>query len=446
MNEFITTDASAIYAEIITSLESSVGEPLYPGDERRIFGEALVALVVSLFNSMNDAAKQKMLRYARGSVLDALGERAGVQRIGESPASTTLRFSIEAPLEENVIIPQGTRVTNDSTHYFATVGAAVITAGETSVEVEARSVGGGTEFNGFEPGTITTIVDPVLYVDEVTNTTITTGGDDVESDDSFRERIKAAPSMLSTAGPVNSYKYWAMSADSSIADVVVKSETEVITRELDVTAQKAYKGGSQLQPDTLVVYKADGAEAAKETDYTATFEDELLTITITPGGALKDAAKIKISIETANEGVVKIIPICDGGQIPDQTILQKVYDACNADEVRPLTDMVKVEAPTVETYDIELTYYTTAADESGCIQTVESAGGAIDKFNDWQCAELGRSINPDKLRALILAPTEEGAVAATRVEITKPTFREISDTSIARFSGTKTIKHEVTAR
>ena len=157
MNEFITTDASAIYAEIITSLESSVGEPLYPGDERRIFGEALVALVVSLFNSMNDAAKQKMLRYARGSVLDALGERAGVQRIGESPASTTLRFSIEAPLEENVIIPQGTRVTNDSTHYFATVGAAVITAGETSVEVEARSVGGGTEFNGFEPGTITTI-------------------------------------------------------------------------------------------------------------------------------------------------------------------------------------------------------------------------------------------------------------------------------------------------
>ena len=33
-----TTDASTLYKTIITELEKGAGEPLYPGDERRIFG------------------------------------------------------------------------------------------------------------------------------------------------------------------------------------------------------------------------------------------------------------------------------------------------------------------------------------------------------------------------------------------------------------------------
>lgn len=57
MNEFITTDAELIRDEIITELESSVGGPLYPGDERRMFAEALVAVFVSMYNSLNDAAQ-----------------------------------------------------------------------------------------------------------------------------------------------------------------------------------------------------------------------------------------------------------------------------------------------------------------------------------------------------------------------------------------------------
>ena len=101
-----TTDAELIRDEIITELESSVGGPLYPGDERRMFAEALVAVFVSMYNSLNDAARQKMLRYARGSVLDALGERVGVARIAPTSATTTLRFSLSEPVGENVLIPQ----------------------------------------------------------------------------------------------------------------------------------------------------------------------------------------------------------------------------------------------------------------------------------------------------------------------------------------------------
>lgn len=443
-NEFITTDSNLIYQEIITSLESSVDEPLYPGDERRIFGEALVPLFVALYNAMNDAARQKMLRYARGSVLDALGERVDVERLSPTEATTTLRFSMLEPVYENVIIPEGTRVTSDSTRYFETISNAVIVSGNTSVDVKAASVGGGKDFNDIPIGAINTIVDPIIYVDNVTNLTATSGGDDEENDDSLRERIRLAPSHLSTAGPVNAYKYWAMSADSSIADASVKSEQETLTRKLPVIDGKIFKGGEHLMLETLIVYKADGTQATPGADYTAGFEDDLLTITIEASGALNGVETVTIDIDTTNDGIVKIIPICEGGEIPSDTILAKVLAACNASEVRPLTDLVKVEAPKVESYDIELTYYTTPAEESACINTIEGAGGAIDQYNNWQSSELGRHINPDKLRALILAPSEEGAVGATRVVITSPVFTEINDVTIAKFSGNKIIRHEVT--
>lgn len=443
-NEFITTDAGLIYQEIITSLESGVDEPLYPGDERRIFGEALVAIIVAVYNAVNDAARQKMLRYARGAVLDALGERVDVVRIPPTEATTTLRFSLNSTVNENVIIPEGTRATSDSSRYFATTAATVILAGETSADVPAASVGGGRDFNGIPVGAINTIVDPIVYVDNVANLTETADGDDEESDDSLRERIRIAPSRLSTAGPVNAYKYWAMTADSSISDVCVKSEQETLTRMLTVHDDRIFKGGEHLLPETLIVYKADGQPAEISKDYDAIFEDDLLTIILKPDGSLAGASTVKIDVDTTNDGIVKIIPICEGGEIPDAGILAKVLTTCNSSEVRPLTDLVKVEAPKVQEYDIVLTYYITPAEESACINTIEATGGAIDQYNAWQSSTLGRHINPDKLRALILAPTEEGAVGATRVVITSPVFTELSDVTIAKFSGRKIIRHIVT--
>lgn len=444
MNDFIETDAKKIYDRIITGVEGSVGESLYPGDERRIFADAIAAVFVSLFNQMNDAAKQKMLQYARGDVLDALGERVGVERFAATPAETTLRFSVDAAFGQNIIIPQGTRATGDSTRFFETTENAVIEAGELYVDVPARSVGAGVDYNDIAVGTINTIVDPVPYVDSVQNTTVTAGGTDTEDDDSLRDRIRTAPSTLSTAGPIKSYEYWAKTADPSIADVVVSSRQTTLTRTLTVTGGKAFKGGGKLVPDTLAVYLSDGTTKAKSgTDYTAEYADELLTITLLPAGALASAQTVKIDIDTTDDGVVRIVPILDGGEIPGEDVMQKVYDAVNADDVRPLTDTVIVEAPTAQAYGIQIKYYTTAENESACIQTIEGPGGAIDRFIAWQSGAIGRDINPDKLRALILAPDWEGAVGAYRVDVIQPVFTPLGPTSVAKFSGTRTVSHEV---
>lgn len=443
-----TTDASTIYKTIIASLEKSAGEPLYPGDERRIFGEGLVAVYVALYNSLNDVGRQTLLRYARGEVLDAIGERLDVKRLEGSPAKTTMRFSLSTPQDKNIIIPKWTKVTPDSENYFATDEIAVLQAGAYSVEVPASAVSNGEKYNGYAAGTIGTLVDLIPYIETVTNLTETAGGDDgepytTEGDNRLRERIRLAPAKRSTAGPELAYIYWAMTADSSIVDAKAVSETETTTETLPVYAGRAFKGGGTLLTDTLVV-KAHGQSAAavKDTDYTVDYTDALLTITVK--GSLENAESIDVTITKTLEGQVKLIPLLEGGQIPDAAMLAKVLDVVNAKDIRPLTDKVRAVAPEVETYDIEIVYYTTPESEAEVIANVEGTGGAIDRYNEWQVAALGRDINPDQLRKRILSPSwGENQTGAFRVDVVKPTYKALDDTQVAKFSGHLTVSHKV---
>lgn len=443
-----TTDASTIYKTIIASLEKSAGEPLYPGDERRIFGEGLVAVYVALYNSLNDVGRQTLLRYARGEALDAIGERLDVKRLEGSPAKTTMRFSLSTPQDKNIIIPKWTKVTPDSENYFATDEIAVLQAGTYSVEVPASAVSNGEKYNGYAAGTIGTLVDLIPYIETVTNLTETAGGDDgepytTEGDNRLRERIRLAPAKRSTAGPELAYIYWAMTADSSIVDAKAVSETETTTETLPVYAGRAFKGGGTLLTDTLVV-KAHGQSAAavKDTDYTVDYTDALLTITVK--GGLENAESIDVTITKTLEGQVKLIPLLEGGQIPDAAMLAKVLDVVNAKDIRPLTDKVRAVAPEVETYDIEIVYYTTPESEAEVIANVEGTGGAIDRYNEWQVAALGRDINPDQLRKRILSPSwGENQTGAFRVDVVKPTYKALDDTQVAKFSGHLTVSHKV---
>ena len=438
--QFIETNAQKVHETIISELENGVNDPLYPGDERRIFGDAMAEVIVAVYNSVNDACKQKMLRYARGSVLDALGENRDTPRLDPTFATTTLRFGINEAIASNIVIPSGIRVTNDFVHYFLTDATVVLYAGSLYVEVSATAESGGTDYNDIAIGEISQIVDvsDVPLLDGVTNLTITEGGGDREEDEPYRERIREAENKLSTAGPAKAYKYWALSANSLVTDAVVESEKETITRTLKTYAGHAFQGGANLLPDTLVVFLSDGSEATAGADYTAEYADELLTLSLS--GSLAGAETVKIQIDRNMYGRVKIVPICAGGQIPSEDVLA----ACSADDVRPLTDMVTVEAPETHEYDIELTYYTTKANESEVVQNVEGSGGAIDQYINWQGSTLNQDINPDELRKRILCPDwADDLIGATRVQIIKPEYTELNSTTVAKFSGKKTVKHIV---
>lgn len=369
--DFVQTDAAQIYTTVMNWLMDSVNEPLYPGDERRIYGEALIFVLVNVYNEMNDTAKQRTLQYARGYVLDALGERVGAVRLQPSPAYDTFRFTLSAAQAQNIIIPAGTRITPDGSVYFATDETAIIQAGQTFVDVLAVCTTTGTDYNDMPAGTIKTLVDLIPYIATVSNLNGTTGGDDgepytTEGDDRFRERIRLAPSSFSVAGPLAAYRYYALSADPDIIDV-------------------------------------------------------------------------NISSPTANN--IVIVPLMEGGTIPDEDTIQKVKDVF-ADDIRPMTDIVTVKAPEQVTYDINIKYYCTLDNEADAITIVEGEGGALEQYQAWQCGALGRDINPDQLKKFILAP-KNGSEAVERVDIVSPVFTELDVDKVAKFSGTLTVSHVV---
>ena len=438
---FLETDSAEIQKIVISSLENSVGEPLYPGDERRIFGDALIALIVAVFNQVNESCKKKMLQYASGEVLDALGERYGCTRLDATKAQTTLRFSMNEVAPNNVVIAAGTRVTPDHEMYFETTEIAVLQAGALYIDVPAEACGTGEVYNEYEVGTLNQLVDLVPYIDDVTNTVATYGGDNGEpypeadggvGDDHYRERIALAPTALSVAGPKDAYIYHAKSADASIEDVKVLDDTETLKKTLTLYDGCAFIGGNQLLTDTLVV---EGATLG--TDYSYVYKDELLTISFV--GDMAAVESVNVSIQRKLACRVVIIPILKNGEIPNEDILAKVYAACREDDTRPMTDYVQVRAPEIVPYDIEVVYYTTADNEADSVSAIEGANGAIEQFNTWQCSKLGRNINPDKLRSLCLTPSS--GKGCTRIDIIHPQFKTIEDIQIAKFSGNLKVSH-----
>lgn len=226
--DFLETDGQAISEEILTALTDEVDEQLHPGDERRIFADAIAMVLIQVYNYLNDKAKQRLLKYARGEILDALAENEGVERIGPTSAMDTARFTLSAERKRNTIIPEGTKITGDGLIFFATDATAVIPAGELTVDVPITCVEQGETHNGIAEGTITTMVDAIPYVSEVTNLYGTDGGDNgeeytEEGDEKLRERVRLANAATSTAGSEDAYVYHTLSADASIADVTVES-------------------------------------------------------------------------------------------------------------------------------------------------------------------------------------------------------------------------------
>ena len=182
---------------------------------------------VILEQYIDRAGKQDLIKYSYGEFLDNLGAGRGVTRKQPAPAETTLRFTLSEKRPAAVGIPEGTKVTDGNLNYFATVGYEEIPAGETYVDVRALCTENGVDGNELLPGQVNVLVDLIPYVESVSNTTKTSGGADLESDESLAERIFLAPSGYSVAGPDDAYKYWTKTYSQTIGDVKVTSPNPV---------------------------------------------------------------------------------------------------------------------------------------------------------------------------------------------------------------------------
>jgi len=368
--EFVKYDSETIVNELVSQFEKVLGETLQPSDERRIFLNQLAQVIVGINANINDTGNQVLLRNARGEALDAIGEMLGVKRLEAGKAKCTLKFTLAAAQSFSVTIPKGTRATPDGKIYFATDSDLVIRAQSTEGTVLATATEAGVSHNGFAENTIKYIVDNAQFLSSVTNTTVSSGGTDEESDDNLRERIRLVPESFSTAGCEDGYIYWAKTASADVGDVVAYSpanDTSLSEEERKAGAGKVF----------IYILKEDG------------------------------------SIPTA-----------------DDTLLGEVFKVVSAKDKRPLTDKVEVLPPSAVSYSVNFRYYVAAEDEMNAEEIKAAVNSAVNEYIVWQGAKIGRDINPDKLRSLVLN------AGASRVDLTSPTsYIALNRTQVAALTG-----------
>lgn len=376
---FFDVTAESLYKKFIENLQTETGEKMYEGDERLVYAQCLLTVIVALFNNFNEGAKARMLPYAYGEILDAIGEFKDCKRLASSSARCTIRFTTNGAKNTAIEIPKGTRVTANGSLIFETVEDTVISVGSLSATVEAECTKGGRAANGIPVGAISTMIDNVTGVTGCTNTTATFGGDDGEpypydankhpdgddgtGDERYRERIRLSNAAYSTAGSENGYIYWAKTASADITDVRVISDQVAGTIE-------------------LVVMTKDGE--------------------------------------------------------PSEDIIKKVLDKCSAKDVRPMNDIVSVSAPEVVEYDIEIKYTIMDGNQTQAIASISGEGGAATRFDDYTSARLGRDINPDLLKLYCM---QDGNVYSC--EIVKPSAQELTARQLAKWSGNITLHEPV---
>lgn len=149
-------------------------------------------------------------------------------------------------------------------------------------------------------------------------------------------------------------------------------------------------------------------------------------------GVSQDIADVSVSCP--KPGTVDVRPVLAGGEFPSDEVLEAVRAKLSADDVRPLTDTVIVQSPDGVSYDLDVTWYLSKADEA-LLSTISSAvTSAVNSYILWQRCKPGRDILPTKLISLM------EQAGARRVVVRSPVYTVLKESEIAR-EGTVSIAY-----
>lgn len=222
---FVKCDPDEIMAESKAKLESLLGRELHAAQVEQIMLQYIVYREVLLTNRFNAGMRQMLYQFSTAPVLDYIAGLVAVERLPASNAGCTIRFNLVQG-HGYILIPEGTRVaSSDGVSIYSLVDDIPVPNNINVVEAKVLAEDSGQRNNGYAPGAINKILDPLAFVSTVTNIDTTGGGSDVETDEQLRERIKLAPSQYSTAGSRASYKFHAQSSNPLIMDVSINSHT-----------------------------------------------------------------------------------------------------------------------------------------------------------------------------------------------------------------------------
>ena len=127
-------------------------------------------------------------------------------------------------------------------------------------------------------------------------------------------------------------------------------------------------------------------------------------------------------------GTVTVYVLMRDGTLPGTEVLADLTEFLKNREIRPMTDLVTVSAPTVKSFSITLTYYIARSNQASASAIQGQVDAAIADFITWQTTEIGRDINQTEL---IRRVREAGA---KRVVVTAPEFTTVAATEVAQLA------------
>ena len=343
--------------------EEVTGKPitLKMNDPTRLLLQALALPIYQSLQKIDNAGKMNLLKYAYGDYLDNIALFKNIKRQEAIPSTVNIEFALSAIRSEDIVIPAGTNVTTGNYDvYWETDKDTIIPSGELSTVVTMTCTEPGVLSNGYEVGTINELVNTIPYIESIKNVTVSSGGQDIESDDRLRERIYLAPSAYSSAGSKEAYIYHVKTFNSAITDVVVKNNP-------------------------------------------------------------------------AEPGVVEIVYM-KGLEIPTEEEITELQEYLLNCDVRPLTDNVRVSAPSTQLINVDVRYFINAEDKAKESNIKGNIEKAIDEYITYQTSKIGLRVNPNLLTQMAMN------AGASRIIINEPNSFPVSDKTIAVL-GTKNVEY-----
>lgn len=131
-------------------------------------------------------------------------------------------------------------------------------------------------------------------------------------------------------------------------------------------------------------------------------------------------------VYTKSAGTIGIVILLEGGIIPSNEMILKVYDYVSDDEIRAFNDVIVVEKPTEYKYSIDFDFYIPRSKESTSKSIQLAITEAVTSYTKTLENNLGGSINPDAIRNIAITQ------GAKRTILREPNYIALEKTQIPK--------------
>ena len=209
-----------IYREMLACFGEETGLEPREGTDLSARMYALAAQVYALYVQADWVTRQAFPQTAEGEYLDYHAQLRSLERKPALPAQGTVRFTAGEAAQSDRAIPEGTVCMTAGLVRFATTQAAVLPAGELTVDVPVQALEPGTAGNVSAQTVVSMAVAP-MGIASCTNPKAFAGGADGEGDEELRARILDTFRRLPNGANAAFYEQGALSFDQVAAAAVI---------------------------------------------------------------------------------------------------------------------------------------------------------------------------------------------------------------------------------